>query len=64
VIVFVAPVPVAATPAPRNETTAPALDMTGSTMQTAAQNTSFESLFPEDDLGTLIANSRKNKTVK
>ena len=55
--------PVAATPTPRNETTAPALDMTGSTMQTAAQNTSFESLFPQDDLGTLIANSRKNKTV-
>lgn len=53
------------TPAPVEppKTTTPSLDMTGSTMQTTAQNTSFESLFPQDDLGTLIANNRKNKTV-
>jgi len=53
------------TPAPVEppKTTTPSLDMAGSTMQTTAQNTSFESLFPEDGLGTLIANSKKNKMV-
>ena len=51
------------TPAPVEppKTTAPSLNMTGSTMQSAAQNTSFESLFPQDSLGTLIANKKNNK---
>ena len=50
-----------AAPNQPQERKAPSLDMTGTTMQTAGQDTTFSTLFPRDSIGALLAN--RNKTV-
>ena len=52
-----------ATPNQPQERKAPSLDMTGTTMQTAGQDTTFSTLFPRDSIGALLANRNKNTRV-